>query len=581
MIAKTALLAAAGRLTGGPGSEVRAQLGKIIAEGQKPPGDQTRGVAPAQVAFADLALAQVEFARNEPEAARAAYRASLDYNLNDQRFAEEFSVTLYAIGELETARKAATRALELWPASRRARTTLAQVWLALGKPAAALELFTKARDAASWPKGQTVRGQARLATGDVDGARADFDAAVKKSPGFEPALIARAWLDLASGDIAEAKQRIEGKFNPKGATTAMVAVYAAILRETGDTAARDRAKTLLERAVAGAPSIDSARAQLELARIYRDLGDVRGAQAAYAEASRTGNFDARLESGLLQIEDHDPRGGRATLEQLFKDSGEHPPAILLLELARARMLVGDHSGAAQLLALAGKAPGVPAWQLARERGRLALRKGDTAGAAQALSLAFDDCGSDLDTFILAADTISTDDKQAALAQKLKGLIAGRLKGRPEIQIIEGKLDLAAGRRDDAEKAYKIAHDALVAEKASSRRLAQADYGRAAVAYFKEDDPTATSMLDLVVFEDPSIYPAYLFAAEIARPKNPRKALELAQQAAALNPDWLDAWKLVGTLAAQLNNRKLLNDAILRVSEIAPGSETLRQLRALR
>jgi tetratricopeptide (TPR) repeat protein len=254
---------------------------------------------------------------------------------------------------------------------------------------------------------------------------------------------------------------------------------------------------------------------------------------------------------------------------------------LLLETARARTLVGAHAGAAELLALADKAPGVVRWQLERERGRLALRKSDTAGAAQALERALDGCGADLDTFILAADTISTDDKQTGVAQKLAALVPTRLRGRPEAEIIAGKLHLAAGnQQEEAEKAYNAARDALVKEKASPRRRAQATYGLAAVAYFKRDDPSALAMLELVNVEDPSIYPAYLFSAEITKPKDPKKALGLAQQAAALNPDSLDAWKLIGTLAAQLNNRKLLADAISRAGAIAPGSETLRQLRRL-
>ena len=581
VITKGFLLAGGGRIAAGQGTEIRAQLTKVIAEGQKPPADQPRGVSPAQVAFADLALAQVDFARNDLAAAHTDYRASLDLQLNDQRFAEDLIDTVYGIGELETARKAATLALEKWPASRRARTTLAQVWLAVGKPATALELFTKTPDAASWPKGQTVRGLARQATGEIDGARADYDAALKKLPGFEPALIARAWLDLASGEVDAAKQRIEPTFNPKTATTAMVAVYAAILRATNDPAAREKAKALLERVAVGAAGLDAARAQLELARVDRDLGDLRAARAAYAEASRGGSFDARLESGLLQIDDKDPAGGRETLEQLLKEAGDPPSAALLLETARARTLVGAHAGAADLLALAEKAPGVVRWQLERERARLALRKSDTAGAAQALERALDGCGSDLDTFILAADTISTDDKQTGVAQKLTALIPTRLRGRPEAQIIAGKLDLAAGnRQEEAEKAYNAARDALVKEKASPRRRAQAAYGLAAVAYFKRDDPSALTMLDLVIFEDPSIYPAYLFAAEITKPKDPKKALGFAQQAAALNPDSLDAWKLVGTLAAQLDNRKLLAEAISRAGELAPGSDTLRQLRRL-
>ncbi len=577
MIAKGFLLAASGRVAGPAVTELRARLAKLIADGQKPGADH---VSPTQVAFAGLALAQLDFARNELGAAHAAYVASLSANLDDQRFAEEFVETGFAIGELETARKAALRALEKWPASARTRITLAQIWLAGGKAPTALELFAKHPEAAASPRGQTVRGQARLATGDLDGARTDFDAAIKNLPGFEPALIARAWLDLAGGDASAARKRLEPRLT-KQPTTALATAYAAALRASGDPADRAQAKTLLTRAVGGPPTLDVARAQLELARVERDAGDLRAARAAYTEAGRTGNLEARLESGLLLIELGEPRAGHDTLELLLKEAGAAATASLLLEAARARALVGDHPGAAELLVTAAKAPGVPAWQLAREHGRLALRKSDTMGAAQYLERALDGCGADLDTFILAADTVSTDERQAALGQKLKGLVPTRLKGRPELEIVHGKLELAAGKQDEAERAYASARTALAKEKASPRRRAQADYGLAAIAYFKRDDPSAQSLLALVMSEDPTIYSAYLFAAEIAKPKEPRKALEYAEQATTHNPDSIDGWKLVGTLAAELGQRKLLATAITRVGSLAPGSETLSFLQGLR
>jgi tetratricopeptide (TPR) repeat protein len=587
VIARAALLAGAGRIApgaGGTGAEIRAQLTKLIADAGKPgeaarPGDQA--VSPAQVAYADLALARVDFARGELGAARSDYLASLAVGFDDQRFFEELCDTVLAIGELDAARKAAGRTLEHWPASRRARITLAQIWLALGKPATAIELFATPADAAAGPAGQTVRGQARLATGDVDGARADFDGALKKLPGYEPALVARTWLDLSAGDVDGARKRIEPRFNPKAATSAMIAVYAAILRATGDAAARDKARAMLERAAAGAPGPDTARAQLELARIDRDAGDLNGARAAYAEASRGGNFEARLESGLLLIDSGDPRGGRETLEQLYKDAGEHPSAALLLETARARTLMGEHAGAFALLAAADQAPGVVRWQLDRERGRLALHKGDTGGAAQVLDRALDACGGDLDTFLLVADTVSADDKQLRLAQKLRALMPARLKGAPELDVIEGKLHLAANQYDDAEKVYIAARDALDRAKASPRRHAQAYFGLAATAYYRRDDATALSNLKTVFYKDPSIDAAYLFAAEIDRPKDPTGALKNAQQAVAFNPDSLEGWRMIGTIAAQLGYRKLLDQAITRAGDLAPGSDALHQLQRLK
>jgi len=580
VIARAVLLAGAGRASGATASEQRAQLVKLIADGGKP---TEQAASPAQVALADLALARIDHARGDASAAHADYLASLALGLDDQRFAEELTDTVLAIGEIDAARKAATRTVERWPTSRRARLALAQIWLSLGKPAAALELFGKAPDLAAWPAGQTLRGQARYATGDVDGARADFDTALKKLAGYEPAVIARTWIDLAAGDVDAARKRIEPRFNPKTATPGMAAAYAATLRATGEPEARDKAKALLERVVASGPGPDVARAQLELARLDRDLGDGNGARAAYAEASRAGNFDARLESGVLLIETGDPRGGHETLEQLVKQVGDQAPAGLLIETARARTLMGDHRGAFDLLAVADKAPGVARWQVDRERGRIALRKGDFVGAAQSLGRALDGCGGDLESFLLAADAVSADDKLTELASKLKALMPARLKGKPELGIIAGKLALAANQFDDALKHYTAAREALIRDNALARRLAQCDFGLGATAYFRHEDAEATSRLKLVTgYEDPSIDAAYLFAAELDRGKDPDKALSTAQQAVAYNPDSVDGWKMVGTIAAQLpRQRRLLDEAINRVGDLAPGSEALHQLQKLR
>jgi tetratricopeptide (TPR) repeat protein len=585
VIARGVLLARAGRVTGAPGAEIRVQLARLIGDGSKP-SDQ---VSPLQIALAGLALARVDHARGEPGAAHADYLASLNQKLGDLQFAEELGDTVLAIGELAAAQTVATRTLKDWPASRRARIALVQIAIAQGRPAAAVELFTGAPELAAGPVGQTVRGQARLAAGDVDGARADFDAAIKKLPGYEPAVIARTWLDLAAGDVEAARRRVEPRFNPKTTTAGMAAVYAAVLRATGQPEARDKARALLERVVTGAAGPDAARAQLELARIDRDLGDLAAARAAYSEAARAGNLEARLESGTLLIDNRDPRGGHETLEELLKASGDQAPAALLLEAARARTLVGDHKGAFELLVRADKVPGVVRWQLERERGRIAVRKGDVAGAAQALSRALDDCGGDLDSFLLAADALSLDDrraelagKRAELAGKLKALLPVRLQGKPEIDVIRGKLEIAADRFDEAEQHYNAAHDALVRAKASPRRLAQCDFGLGATAYFKHEDALAASRLKLVLFEDPSIDAAYLFAADLDRARDPDKALDTARQAVAYNPDSVEGWRMVGTIAAQLpRHKKLLDEAIGRVNDLAPGSEQLHQLQRLK
>jgi hypothetical protein len=429
-----------------------------------------------------------------------------------------------------------------------------------------------------------VRGWAKLALGDIDGAKVDLDLALKKLPKLELAVIGRTWVDLAEGELDEARKRIEPTFNPNTASIALTTVYAEILRASKDPVQREKARGLLEKLTANAPGTpDFGRAQLEYGRVLRDSGDLRSARAAYADSIKNMNSEARLEMALLLIEDQDPTGGRDMMEGILKDAGPAPAPNLLLEGARARMLAGDHTGAVQLLDQADKAPNVLRWQYDRERGRLALRRNDLPGAAQALVRALEGCGSDPETFLLAADTLTGDPKQIALGQKLKAIAATRLKDMPEQYVIAGKLALIAENNAEAEKAYQAAIKAF--EKTTPRRAAQAHFGLAALFYLKNDYPNAQTQLAVAIPSDPSLYAAYLFSAEvelaISGPKAQNRALELAKKSVIANPDYVDGWVQVGTYGAELGKKKDLEEAITRVGALAPSSEALKSLQAMR
>ena len=454
------------------------------------------------------------------------------------------------------------------------RVSLARIDLAQGRGNDALAVLKEVSDIAKEPNALAVRGEAKLAAGDIEGARADLEAAQKPAPKLETAIVGRAWVELAAGDPdAARKQLVElsGSASP-----AVVTVNAAILRR--DANSRDTAKTMLEAIVGGAPGPDIARAQLELARVYHDLGDFAAARKAYAAASQTGNFDARLESGLIMIEDRDPLGGRDTLDALLKEAGDHPTAQLVLETARARMLAGDHAGAASLLATADTMANVPKWQLLRERGRLHLRRGDIKAAVNELGSALEGCGSDAETFLLAADAATAEEK-SGLTDKIKKLAPERLKGQPEAQIVTGKLILNTPNINDAEAPYRSAREQLRSIKAAPRRIAQANYGLAVVAYNKSHDPEAMDDLNLVISDDPSIYDAYLFLADVN--KNKVAAFEAAKTAVKYNPDYPRAWNVLGKLAAKNNDQATLAQAIEKLQALAPGTEDLAALKKLK
>ncbi len=580
VIVRAQILVASGRVFAGSalGNELKQQLERIIVEARKPGATQTRLVSPTQHAFASLALARLEQARGDLTTARKAVRGASDVNLDDARFAEELIETLYALGELPLARTAAEIAMKQYPSSVRSRIGYANVLLAQGRATDAIDAIAKHTETLGLPDALAVRGNALLAIGDHAGAASDFDAALKMSQTHEPSIVGRAWLELATGELDAAGKRIGERMNPKGASLPVQIAYAAVLRRSPDPAAREQAKALLEKVSSTPLGPDGARAHLELARVYRDAGDFTASRAAYEKASRNGHMEARLESALVLIEYSKPQQGREQLEALLKEAGERSSAQLVIETARARMLVGAHADAEALLVLADKMSTVERWKLDRERGRLSLRKSDFAGAGVALGRALEGCGGDTETFLLAADAATADDK-AGLADKVKKLAAERLKGRPEAQIVAGKLLIAADKADEAEAAYTSAKQALRAEKASNRRQAQADFGLAVIEYYRQNLPAAAKMLDLVTQEDPTIVDAYIFAAELTKDK--KKAFELAQSAARYNPDYAYAWLVVGKLAHQNKDKRTFADAIARLTVIAPGGDELKELQSLR
>ncbi|NVB81290.1 MAG: tetratricopeptide repeat protein, partial [Kofleriaceae bacterium] len=582
VITRGEILASSGRIAADPklANDVRAQVDRIGVEGRRPLGEQQHGVSPTQVAFAYLSLARVDTARGDLNAARRALKLATDVNLDDQRFAEEAVDVLVDLGDLATARSQIDLLIKEWPQSRGARLSLAQIYVAQGHAGDAVDLLAKAPDVIATADGLAARGAAELAAGDAANAAQDFDAALKKLPTHEPAIVGRAWLEIQTGDLDAATKRVAERYSAKGSSPALTVVYAATLRRSADPATREKAKPLLEKVVKGLPGVDVAVAQLELARIYRDSGDFSSARAAYNEAARTGSVDARIELALLSIDDQKPLVGRDMLDALLKETGDHPSPQLVLEGARARMLAGDHTGAEQLLELGDKMSSVERWKLDRERARLAFRKSQFPIAAAALTRALDTCGGDAETFLLAVDTAVA---EPSLGEKVKKLAPERLKGRPELAIVNGKLLLAQEKDAEAYASFRSAKEALKAEKASLRRIAQADFGLALIAANRNNAAEARVLLELVMQEDPSIVDTYIFAADLlqGQPREVKKAFEYAQKATALNPDYAYAWLVVGKLANKLGDKRTLTDAIGRLQTIAPQGDELKELQALR
>jgi predicted Zn-dependent protease len=573
---------AAGELAkhvGGP-SDLRSAVERVIAEAGKPVADQAHGVTPQELAFAHLALARIEYARNEPTRARAEVKAAADLKIEDQRVAEDEIETLVEIGDYAHAHEAVDSALAVWPTSRRVRIASAQMAVAEGKPDLAIKILD-ATGTALPPLGQAVRGIARQATGDPAGARADLDAALQKLPNLEPALVGRAWLSLEAGAVDDAKKLIEPHYDLATASVPLATVYAAILRETNDASNRDKAKNVLLNVVSRPPSFDVARAQLELGRVLRDLGELPGARDAYAKAaqfagaSELGN-QARLEAADLAIDSGDISGGAESFQNI------QLAGPILVDAARARTLAGDPAGARKLLDQADATPGVPKWRIRRERARIAMRRDQPGVAIDYLTKALDESGEDVETMLLAADAAGAidpvkDETHREFAGRVQTLIPEKLPDRPEALLVTGKLAFAAGKEADAQAAFAKALARLEAQHGSARRLAQATFGLAVVAYNQKADADAHRQFELVTHQDPSIYAAYLYMADLEAAKQPKHALELLQTAVTFAPESPSAWGFLGRQAQALNNQKVLADAIAKLTALDPNNRDLKDL----
>jgi len=576
-IARAQIAVESGQL-GTQGKDLHARLDSIVSEGSKGLNDQPRGVSPAQLAFAYLTLCELDYQLGNSNS-QLDFQKALNVGLDDEEFAERAIETLYFTNDFAGAHKAADRALKEWPNSRRAAMALARIHLAEGQPNQAMDAIGKL-DVDKQPATLALRGAIRIALGDIPAATEDFDRALGKSADYEPAVVGRAWADLAAGNVDAARSRmtkyLKGAKLPDHASPDVATVWAAIQRNTPDH--REEAMGILEKLVAGPPGAALLRAQLELARAARELGDTR-ARDLYAKVLEvTSNPEVKLELATYLIEFQNPDGGRETFDDLLKNAGPQPRPEIVLEAARAHMLAGDHKGAMELLDRADKLPGVARWKYDRERGRLSLRRGDVNGAATSLEKALAGCGADTETFYLAAEVAAGDDEHKPLHDLVSKLAGERLKNTPESKIVQGKLLLSKG--EDASKLYDAAKNALE-KKASPRRRAQAVLGLAIVAYNNRDDPTAIDRFDLAVTLDPSLYEAYVYLADIQKDKDPKKALERARQALRYNPDNADAWMYLGIAAHKVGNRKVLKEAVTALGALAPSGEQLKALQQLR
>ena len=469
------------------GNETRAQLDKVLADGAKPPRIRSsacrrlRSRSPSSrwrgsTSRAAMATRRVAISTPRP-------RVGLDGSAVRRGRGRDVVRDRRARSARSACR---VRASSTWPASRRARIVLAEIALAQGpadRGARRAVEASRCRSSAARRRGAR-RGE--LAAGDSTARSADFDAALKKQPNLEPAIVGRAWLDAArGGDVDGGAQADRAALRRRqGARRRSTTVYAAISAPGDDaaTARPRRCSKVVDGAAGGAAPLPSSSSRASIAT----AANSRGARAVQRAPARPATLEARLEpapSMAIEIAIRPAAATRSTRCSRTAATTPAEPRARDRARAHARRRSQRRGAAARDRGQARRASRSGSSQ--RETRPACLRKGDFAAAATALATR-STAAATIPRRSCSPPTPRPTTTSPALGDKLKKA-ARRIGSRAarSRRSSTGKLLLQAGGKDgEAEAAYRARARALDAEHAPARAIAQADFGLAVVAYNK-------------------------------------------------------------------------------------------------
>lgn len=241
-------------------------------------------------------LGEVEVRRNNPNAAREAFRRAVDLDPRNDRAWAATGLLAARLGDSSGAREALDKALALNGTLFEARVVRAQLSLAEGDPAAALQHLQRAlqvRPDDPWALGWA--GVAHLAAGNLATAQPRLEAAAARDPGTFTLPLVEAL--RRQGKVEEAMARL------------------------------------------GAPRLEDVEAQLLYARCLLDLGRVADAVVALQSLLQLRPTDGRV-SYLLGYAYHAGRRWEQALAQLSQAAslpGAPPQLVESLGLAQATL----------------------------------------------------------------------------------------------------------------------------------------------------------------------------------------------------------------------------------------------------
>jgi tetratricopeptide (TPR) repeat protein len=279
---------------------------------------------------------------------------------------------------------------------------------------------------------------------------------------------------------------------------------------------------------------------------------------------------ARLVAAVLVVDNGYAAGARESLDGMAADA--NADGNVLVEAGRVHVLVGDLTGAKQLLDRAETTATAPRWQIARERGRLALRERSFPVAIEALERAASLEPTDGETRLLLIDAhLAREDAPAA--RKVLDDVIKRFAGLPEAQLATGRVRLYADAIDEAREAFVKAKDQLERSHAAPRWIADATYWLARTTYYGGDPNRAHALAAQAVGLDPSLADAYMLLGEIDAEKSSWKlSARSFAKVTELDPRNADAFFGLGEGAFKSKQKKVARAALAKYLELAPTGD---------
>ncbi len=507
-----------------------------------------------------MGSAREAITKKDSEAARLNLKGALQQAPDNAEARFLLGQLLHDNGDMAGAEVELRRALELQHPDNQVLPLLAASMLALNKAGLLLQQFggTQLTDAAAMTQLQTVLAQAEAAQGNLDAALGRTDAVLRGRPEHGPALLLRARLTAARGDVAGAAAQVQALLARQADNAEAWHLQGDLLLRAGSPKPGLAAAASAPDATAPAMAAyrkaielkpDNVAAHAALIGLHMAAADTAAAttqwqalQKAAPRHPQTLFFEA-----VLAERKGDYKRTRELSQLLLRGTPNNVQALLLAGQAELKLnaLAQAEAHLARAVQLASAAP-LPRRQLAQ----VLLRSGQADKALATLAPLLDASTTDVEALTLAAQAQLMKGDNAAADQSF----ARAAKLKPDDMRVRLAVALSNVAKDAAKGGKATAALAELRAVAAADKGSAADLALINVLSRSNDLSGAMQAVDALAVKLPNdALPDQLRGRLALQQKDPAAARKHFEQSLAKNADFLPA--MAGLAALDLADKQ--------------------------